>query len=93
MVEEMIEDLESGLNELWIDYLVFRDGCSTEKAMNLLDIDLESLDGVEKELDYIRVEFDNMADNEELSKNFYDRFDHYWDELNYLKTDYMKGKI
>ena len=93
MAEEMIENLESGLTELWIDYLVFRDGCSAEKAMNLLDIDLKSLDGVEKELDYIRVEFDNMADNEELSKNFYDRFDHYWDELNYLKTDYMKGKI
>lgn len=90
---DMIEELESGLNELWIDYLVFRDGCSTEKAMNLLDVDLESLDGVEKELDYIRVEFDNMADNEELSKKFYDRFDFYWNELNYLKTDYMKGKI
>lgn len=86
----MIEEFESGLRELWIDYLVFRDGCSAEKAEMYLDIDLGSVKGVEHELDCISVEFDNMADNKELHDKFYDRFDFYWDELNYLKTSYQK---
>lgn len=89
----MIEELKNGLKELWVDYLVFRDGCSAEKASGLLDIRIHDLDGVEQELDYIRIEFDNMADNEELSEKFYERFDYFWDELNYLKTKYEEGEL
>ena len=82
-------ELYEYLTNLWVDYLVFRDGVSEEKARLYLYIQIEDLKGVEDELDYIRVEFDNMADNDELSTKFYTRFDTAWNELNYLKTKYQ----
>ena len=79
---------------MWTSYIMCRDGVDMVTARNQVKINLLTLEGVEDELDYLRVAFDEMEDacDDTLKKRFYDKFVNMWDEVNYLKTQYERDR-
>ena len=47
-----------------------------------IEKNLSNIDGIDNEIDYIRMEFDNISDND-----LYNELEEIWNELNYYKSD------
>lgn len=89
-----LEDLKKYMETVWSAYIMCRDGVDLATARSQVNINLGTLEGVEDELDYLRVAFDEMEDacDDTLKKRFYGKFVNIWDEVNYLKTQYERDR-
>lgn len=86
-----IEKLTSELLNLWLDYLSSMRKINI-KTNDLFNFDLNTLHGVQKELDYIRQAFDILGKNRELSDMFFVRFNQMYDYLIKLEEKYESGE-
>ena len=86
-----IEKLTSELLDLWVDYLSSIRKINV-KTNDLFDFDLNTLSGVQKELDYIRQAFNILGKNRELSDMFFVRFNQMYDYLIELEEKYESGE-
>ena len=59
-----------------------------EEIKNEIKKNLSSFDGIEKELDYIRVEFENGSWNENSKE--YEELEKLWNYLNWYKTNFKE---
>lgn len=51
---------------------------------------LNNMNGIEKELDYVRIEFESGWDETSLE---YENLQKLWDYLNWYKTAFQKGEV
>lgn len=85
-----IKELTSELLNLWLDYLSSMRKIKV-KTNDLFDFDLETLSGVQKELNYIRQAFSVLGKSRELSDMFFVRFNQMYDYLIELEEKYESG--
>lgn len=50
-----------------------------------IEKNLSNIDGIDQEIDYIRMEFDCISDND-----LYNELEEIWNELNYYKSNFEK---
>ena len=50
-----------------------------------IEKNLSNIDGIDNEIDYIRMEFDNISDND-----LYNELEEIWNELNYYKSNFER---
>lgn len=85
------EKLTDYVFKFWDNWGAFNfESATDEEIKNEIKKNLSSLDGIEKELDYVRLEFENGSWDEN-SKEYKD-LDKLWDYLNWYKTNFKGMK-
>lgn len=86
------DKLKKELLDLWVDYLSFATGSNEDSIRQMIDneIELYYLKGIEKELNALGSNIDDMINDKEISDKFYDKFVKYYDILLELKKDYER---
>lgn len=86
------DKLKKELLDLWVDYLSFATGSNEDSIRQMIDneIELYYLKGIERELNALGSNIDDMINDKEISDKFYDRFVKYYDILLELKKEYER---
>lgn len=83
------EKLTDYVFKFWDNWGVFNfESATDEEIKNVIKKNLSSLDGIEKELDYIRFEFANDSWDEESKE--YEELEKLWNYLNWYKTNFKE---
>lgn len=84
------EELTDYIFNFWYDWGAFNyEDRTDEELKTMIFNNLKTLDGVEKELDIIRMEFESNWDENSLE---YQNLDILWNYINWYKTD-LQNKI
>lgn len=85
------EKLVDYVFKFWDNWGAFNfESATDEEIKNEIKKNLSSFDGIEKELDYVRLEFENGSWDEN-SKEYKD-LDKLWNYLNWYKTNFKEMK-
>ena len=86
-----IEELNNYIFNFWKNFGAFNYTNKTEQELkNEICNNLKTLNGVEKELDYIRQEFESGWDENSLE---YQNLDILWNYVNWYKTDLQSREV
>lgn len=77
------EELTNKIYNLWSAYGLPEYKGTKKDLKDEIFYNLESIDGIDKELDYIRIEFDSLIKND----TFYNLFIDLWEDLNIYRTN------
>lgn len=84
------EELTDYIFSFWDNWGAFNfESATDEELKNEIKKNLSNSNGIEKELDYIRLEFENGWN--ENSKEYKD-LENLWEYLNLYKTNFKEGK-
>ena len=84
------EELTDYVLDFWLNWGIPEYEGTNDQLYSEIYNNLETLEGVEKELDIVRSEFDVVFEEDSLEyKNLCDL----WDELNYYKTSLQKEEL
>ena len=81
------EELTDYIYDFWLKWGIPEYEGTYDQLYSEIYNNLETLEGVEKELDMVRCEFDVGFEEDSIE---YQELDNLWNELNYYKTDLQK---